>query len=67
MAETGVLKKPKKPCRATIGPDDEDMTIYMCNRKQPHKNLHAELDEDGDPIASWCSCRECKVFLEDLA
>jgi hypothetical protein len=66
MPEQTAAKK-FKPCRATIGPDDEDATIYMCNRKQPHRNLHMELDKEGYPIASWCSCRECRQFLEDIA
>jgi len=54
-------------CTEAIGPDPQDPTVYLCNRKQPHTTLHAELGAEGEPIAIWCTCPDCKNAPEDLS
>jgi hypothetical protein len=56
-----------KPCGATVGPDTDDPYIYVCNRTQPHTNLHADIGPDGNVIATWCSCADCKNCPEDIS
>ena len=45
-------------CAATMGPDDDDPTVYCCDRKVPHTFLHSTGPE-GEEVAWWCSCPEC--------
>jgi hypothetical protein len=51
---------PRADCGATMGPDDDDPHVYVCDRKAPHTFLHSTGPE-GEEIAWWCSCPDCRA------
>jgi hypothetical protein len=50
----------REACAATIGPDEDDATVYRCNRSDPHGHDHVMFDEAGEVVAWWCSCPDCR-------